>query len=154
MRGFTLIELVIVIVILSIFTFALVKWPATDTGLYAQARKIASDIRYMQHLSEVKQQRYRINFSENSYTLTDLDNTTPVVQLADNQSTQTLPSNITLTTNLPSKYLVFDMQGVPYIDNQIPGTPLTSTATITLITSGNTETISIYPTTGAVIVSP
>ena len=153
-KGFSLIELVMVIVIVSILLLVLVKWPTTDANIYGEARKIASDLRYIQHLSQTKQQRYRINFTANNYTLTNLDNTLFVVQVANNQSTQTLPAGMSLTTNLPNGYLVFSEQGVPYVDNQTPGTVLSSTATITLTVAGKIEVISVYPTTGAVIVNP
>ncbi len=152
--GFSLIELVMIIVVLSVLTIAFVKWPSSNATLYAQARKLASDLRYMQHLAQTQYTRYRVNFTANSYTLTNLDSTQGVVQVANNQSTQTLPSGMTLTTNLPNGYIVFNEQGVPYINNQIPGTTLDSTATVTLSIVGATDVVSIYPSTGAVSVNP
>jgi hypothetical protein len=75
--------------------------------------------------------------------------------LAEGNTTETLNSGITFGTftNLPSNLIAFDSNGAPYTNTSLPGTALSSTATMPLTGDGSTETISISPQTGRVTIS-
>lgn len=140
--GFTVLELVIVIVILSIVAFAaFVKTPGTSVNLDAQAERLANDIRYTQNLAMARNQHYRIVFdpAASSYTIQDgAENTDYSVTLAPT----------TLTT--PLTMIIFNNKGTPYSDIS---TPLTNTVTITLTSGEATSSVVITPDTGRVTIS-
>jgi prepilin-type N-terminal cleavage/methylation domain-containing protein len=152
MKGFTLIELVIVLVILGILsTGAYVQWNAAKTNLGAEADKLAQAIRYTQSLSMTKNQRYRlVETSSTTYQITNSSGT-PIIQPSGN-TTVTLYSGISFGTfsNLPNNLIVFDSKGIPYTDTGTPGAALSATATMTLTASGTTKSITIAPQTGRV----
>jgi len=154
MRGFTLIELVVVITIMVVLTALLLNWPQKTITLDAQAQQLMNDIRYIQFYAMTTSERTRINFSSNQYTFTKADGSTAILQPALGSNTISLDSGITLTTTgLPSGYLVFDQRGIPYVDNTTPGTALSSNATIILTASGGSAIITISPDTGALSLS-
>lgn len=153
--GFTLIELVIVIILIGILsTSVYLSWPKSSVSLDAQAHQIAHDIRYAQTLAMTKGQRYRfVRTSSTSYQVTN--NSGTAVMLALGSAIVTLNAGITFSgfTNLPNNLIAFDGKGTPYTNTSSPGTALASTATISLTANGETRTISISPGTGRVIVS-
>ncbi|MFI4956254.1 MAG: prepilin-type N-terminal cleavage/methylation domain-containing protein [Gammaproteobacteria bacterium] len=149
-RGFTLIELVMVMIIITSVLFVMIQ-PASNVDTIEQANKLRSDIRYIKYLAQTQNQttRGRINFSSSQYTLTLQDGVTAII--APNATSNVIPliSGVTLTmTNIPNGYLVFDGLGRPYTDNA--GTLLASVASVTLTNSYNTVTITINPDTGQV----
>ncbi len=153
-RGFTLIEFVIVIILMGIIGGAVTLiWPKSNINLGAQARQLASDLRYAQALSMSKDQRYRVvKLSSTTYQIQDSTGT--AITLPVGGTTVTLNSDITFgtLTNLPNSLVVFGGSGIPYSDTAIPGTALASTATIPLTNGTFTQTISISPQTGRIIV--
>lgn len=152
-HAFTMIELIIIIAILAVFGVVIMTaWPSDQTTLRGQAKLLASDIRYIQHLSMTQNTRYRIDFSSTQYAMTTADGLTPVTHPGSDSNIISFSAGITLTTlGLPANYLVFDGRGIPYIDNSIPGTLLAATATLTLAaTDGSTATILVSPETGKV----
>lgn len=153
-HGFTLIELVVVLILISILAVGVyIAWPTTTINLGAEADQIADDLRYTQSLSMTKGARYRwTKVSSTTYQIQDSSGN-PVL-LALGSSTATLNSGITFGTftNLPNNLIVFNGQGVPYTDTGSPGTTLASAATITVTASGQTKIISITPQTGQVSV--
>lgn len=153
-KGFTLIELVIVLILLSILaTATYIQWPATTINLGAQADQLAADIRYAQSLSMTKGERYRlVKTSSTAYQITNSAGT-PIL-LARGNTTMTLNSAITFgtLTNLPNNLIVFDGKGAPYVTTGSPGTALSSTATLPLVSGAETKTVAITPETGRVIV--
>lgn len=154
-KGFTLLELVIVIILLSILSAtALITWPSMSINLGAQAQQLADDLRYTQSMAMNKGTRYYlIKLTSTSYQIRTLAGS--AVTLPTGGTTVTLGSGITFgtLTNLPNSLVTFDGKGAPYTDTGTPGTALASTATIPLTSGGVTRTVSIYPQTGRAIVS-
>ncbi len=149
-RGFTLIELVLVLLIVSIIsTYAIIRFPGDGINLSAQADQIVSDIRHTQSLAINRGQRYRINFNSDRYWISNIDNTTPYTHPASGTSTIMLDSGIALTTT--HGFLVFDGEGTPYTNGIIPGTALAADAVVTLSESSESRTIRITAETGRVI---
>ena len=149
-QGFTLFEFILVLILTAILSAVVIeKWPGSSINITAQADRLISDIRYVQSLSMTRGQRYRINFTATSYSITDAAGTTPVPHPMNNATSVALNSDITLTTT--HGFLVFDGNGAPYTTATLPGTALASDAVITLTTNGATRTIRISPQTGRVL---
>ncbi len=155
-HGFTLLELILVIVVISIMAVEVLPIMSTSTtiSLLAQAKQLASDIRYTQTLAMTKGQRYYL-IKQSSTTYQILSSAGTAVPLVMGNTTVTLNSRITFgtLTNLPNSLIEFDGRGTPYVTSASPGTALASTATIPLVSGGNTHTVSITPQTGEVSVS-
>jgi prepilin-type N-terminal cleavage/methylation domain-containing protein len=153
--GFTLIELVLVIVIMSFLSVGVyIAWPGSTINLKGQADQIASDIRYAQALSMTKGERYRwVKTSSTTYQITNSSGT--AILLAGGSTTVTLNSGMAFGsfTDLPNNLVVFGGNGTPYTDTGSPGTALASTAIIPITAGSETKNISISPETGRVIVS-
>ncbi len=149
-RGFTLIELVLVLLITAIMaTYAVIQFPGGSINLSTQADQIMADIRHTQSLAINRGQRYRINFNNDRYWISDADGTTLYNHPASGGTTIFLDTGITLSS--PHAFLVFDGLGKPYTNALTPGTALAADAVITLSATGDTRTIRISPETGRVI---
>jgi prepilin-type N-terminal cleavage/methylation domain-containing protein len=146
-NGFTLIELVTVIIILSILALTVtVKWPSKVINLNAQTKAFVADIRHTQNLSATRGIRYYLIItSATTYTIRDFN--------GNNGENYVLGSSITFgtLTNLPNSLIAFDGQGTPYSNTSIPGTALAGNATITLNSSdGSSKIVTITQITGQV----
>ncbi len=149
-KGFTLVELVTVLVVVSILSLMFVtQWRGLSVNLAAQADQLVSDIRYIQSLSMTRGQRYRINFSAAGYSFSNAAGTVPVPHPATAANNVSLASGITLTGT--HAFLVFSGNGAPYVDSALPGTALAADAVITLSAEGENRTVRISPQTGRVI---
>jgi MSHA pilin protein MshC len=155
--GFTIVELVLVMVLLGILAASL--WPRAPTAssltLQARADQLASDIRYAQTLSMTRGQRYCLTLTATSYSLTNTDPVTNNCTTAEAHPGG-LAQPISLCANaclsfpaLTSSLIQFNGLGTPYIN---PTTTLNSTATITFSEDGNSRSIVIAPVTGRVLV--
>ena len=149
-KGFTLIELIFVILLLSIIGIVLLpQWTASSLSLEFEARRVLSDIRYVQALSMMSGQRYRfVKLSSTSYQLTNESGT--AVLLPSGVTQITLPTGMTIgsLSNLPNNLVAFDSQGSPYVNTTLPGTALSSTAIIPLSMGSQTRSIQITSETG------
>jgi len=151
-HGFTLIELIIVIIVISILAvYVFSSLPVPSLGLATAATQLSDDIRYTQSLSMTKNQHYRlVKLSASTYQILNAAGTP--IMLAQG-TTATLASGVTFGawTNLTNNLIAFDGRGIPYI-NAATTTPLASTATINLTATGGTITVLITPQTGRVVV--
>ena len=159
--GFTLVELIVVMVVLGILAAVFV--PRSNNPaiiLSTQAEQFAADMRYVQSLAMSEgwsgvaptARRYRINFTATGYNLTDVSGvavvppggTTGSIAFAGGVGIAPFPP-----PTLPNSVVAFDGLGKPYTD-AVAAAALASTATITLVSGGATRTIQIFPETGMV----
>lgn len=154
-QGFTLLELIIVIVLIGIIAINVVPRSQTITlSLELQARRLLDDIRYVQGLSMMTGQRYRWTLlNTTTYIVT---NEAGIPILLPSGSTQITLSNrvvVQSMNNLPNNLIAFDSQGIPYTTSSYPGTALSAVATISLAANGSIRSVQIYPQTGYGVMS-
>lgn len=149
--GFSLLELILVltiVVVLAVFAAPrLTTAPSTTTS--ALAAQVAANVRYAQSLAMSRGQRYRINFTANTYQISDMGGA-PIVQPLTASTSAISVSPATLSGYNPpltGNYVAFDTRGVPYIGAT---TPLAATATITITSGTETASVVIAPETGRV----
>ncbi len=176
-RGFTIIELVLVIIVAAIIAAVAVPkfaqyWAGIKAG--SAAAKIASDIRYAQNRATTTQQRTRVNFtSTTTYNIQSCPFAAPYNTTtckcpdpADNQwayATNPLGGgifSINLSTStefvdvqisaMPT-WLEFDSLGKPYVNTS--GCSTTGGITFTVSYSSSTKTIAVATQTGMVSVN-
>ena len=153
-HGFTIVEFIVVLVLVSIVAvFAVPRW-ITSPDLEAQAQVLLGDLRYTQSLAITHDQRFRMNFSLPSHYSMTSTSGVAVVNPATGNNTTTLTPGVTITglTNLPNNLIAFDEKGIPYTDSAAT-TALASTATITLSRNGMTRILTIIPQTGSMHLS-
>lgn len=143
-RGFTLMELVILIAIMSIISLmTMVRLPSLEFfKSYGFSRVLISDINLTKVLSMTQNQRYRIVFGASSYQIQD-QNGVAFLNPETNNATVNYPAGFTVS---PTTTLVFDSLGQPY--NAAGTTPLTTQFNLTVSSRGVTSMISITPQTG------
>lgn len=149
--GFSLFELVMVITIVGVL--AVVALPrltnASAVTVPAEAARLAASIRYTQGLAMSRGQRYRINFTANTYQITDMAGAAIVQPL----TASTAPVSVSPATlggydpPLAGGYVAFDTRGVPYVS---PTAPLAGSATITVASGVDAASIVVAPETGRV----
>jgi MSHA pilin protein MshC len=118
-KGFTLIELVMVIVLLGILAAFVAPnlGNITSTKAGAFSDKLRADIRYAQNLAMTQNQRVRVTFAANSYSITIAGN-----PIADPATGRNYPvtlgvgdyAGISLANTFGGSYVEFDSLGVPY----------------------------------------
>lgn len=145
LRGFTLIEAIVLIVILSILlTIGSVRMPSTDLFKTQSFSSILlSDLRLTQALSMSQNQRYRLVVTASSYQIQD-ENGVAILHPETNNSAITYPTGVSIS---PSTTLVFDSLGKPYNNS---GTALSSTLNFTISSTGANQIVSVSPETGFV----
>lgn len=149
--GFTLVELLIIIAIVGILGACIVNINMPTTGgikVSYSANQLATDIRLAQSLAMDLNQRRQVNFSANSYSVTDTSNNPAWL----NSGSIAFDPNISITSSTPVS-IIFNGRGIPYTNST---TTLSSTFQVVLKSSaGDQRTINIYPTTGVVgVTSP
>ena len=156
-RGFTLVELVVVLLLIAILGFvALPRLSQNTLELSSQAEQVATDIRYAQTLSMTRgaalgsQGRYCIFFTATGYQYRNNGNSyaTPCTVAVNHPATGSsaaivLAGTAVSTANLTGNYLEFDTKGQP----SSLAAPL-SDATITLTATGGPRTVLVSPVTG------
>lgn len=146
-RGFTLIELVMVLVIIGVLAaIAAPRLSLTDTSVHAQAAQIARDIRHVQMLAMARGQTLTFQSLGGSYRCTDSGGT-----VITDPSTQQ-PFNLTLDNSVSATAasISFDSLGRP-----VSGGALRTTAVNFTVSGGaQSATLGVSPVTGFVTVSP
>ena len=158
-RGFTLIELVMIIVILGILALTAVPKATTTSSIRLQAacQKIASDLRYAQEMSMAQQVRFGISFdtANEAYFAYRVNIATKAIdpQTRNDFDISFIQLNefkgIDIASTNFSNKMKFDSIGAPYDGN---GVILSSQGIITLQTQGGaySRTVRIEPKTGKV----
>ena len=144
-RGFTFVELIIAVVVIGIIAAVTVStWPGKQLELSAQASRLASDIRYTQHLATTRSMIFQlVRLDSSRYRIQSMESTPEVID------TVTLTPGIALDS-FENNLIAFGTDGAPYITQGIPGEPLTSALTISLSDGTNTASITVTPQTGLV----
>ena len=145
-QGFTLIEIVIVLLLISIFAVvAVVRQPHIDTTLRAQADILATHLRYAQMRALNSNEIWGIGFTNNSYWLFRNSNTPAHRRRLPAQDEVVVdlgPKGITLST--AAALVAFDTWGRPLADNL----PLAANLPVTLTKEGGSQSLSITRNTG------
>jgi len=156
-RGFTLVELIVVILVIGVLAFVVSPRLSQNTiELSSQAEQVATDIRYAQTLSMTRggalgaQGRYCIFFTATGYQLRHNNNSyatpcaTAVAHPANGSTAVIVLSGAAVATaNLTGGYIEFDTKGQP-TSFAAPA----SNATITLNATGGPRTVIVSPVTG------
>lgn len=154
MRGFTLIELVVTLLLISILAVSI--WPRAPSSesitLNGRAEQLASDIRYVQTLSMTRGSRFCIVISGTGYELQTTSSNTCNSGAANREPhagglAQPIP--VCSSCSLTATTVQFDGLGAPANST---GTALASDTVITISDDGGTKTVTISPVTGRVIV--
>jgi prepilin-type N-terminal cleavage/methylation domain-containing protein len=163
MRGFTLVELVMVIVVMTILAIAILpRAPSSDSlTLRSRAEQLATDIRYIQSMSMTGAQRFCVVFAPaagppySGYSLarngvgacdTAVAHPAGLAQPID----VCMGANcLTPVTNLPNDFVMFDGRGAPF---SAAAAALAANADITLTGDGGPVVVRITPVTGRVSV--
>ena len=156
-RGFTLVEIIIVVVILSIAAMAAIPLmsSASDVQIRSASNLIAADLEYAKSMAISKGQNYSVvfNASANSYQIEDQDDTViqhPVKKgfnyVMDFPNDNRLSKIDITNVNFDSTWTIeFNCLGSPV--------GLNNTGTITISSNGTTATISVEPVTGYISIS-
>ena len=161
--GFTLAELLVVVVILAIAALVVVPiiGDSNDLKIAAAARSLASDLLYAQTCAIANQRQYQVLFDSgaNTYEIQDHDGTVITNPVSKAQYIVDFPNDANLKTVAIDSALFdgqnklwFDRLGAPYSGNIVDNTPLADGA-ITLSAPGHTANITIVPITGRINVN-
>ena len=156
-RGFTLVELVMVLLVITILAFVVLPRQSQNTlELSGQAEQVATDIRYAQVLSMTRgaalggQGRYCIFFTATGYQYRNNGNSyaTPCTVAVNHPATGStaaivLAGTAVSTANLTGNYLEFDTKGQP-TSFALPA----NNATVTLNATGGPRVVVVSPVTG------
>jgi prepilin-type N-terminal cleavage/methylation domain-containing protein len=153
-HGFTLMEMVAVILLVSILSFAMIsRMSNKGIELAAQVDQLAGDIRYTQSLAMTQGQRFRIDFNTGANTYQILTQAGGAVThpVTGGSGAISLGNGITYSA-VSNAVIVFDGLGRPYSNTATPGTLLGADAVITLVADGEMNSVRISPQTGRVVV--
>ena len=144
-KGFTLVELVAVILIASIMTTVfLVKLvdrePFQSEGY---AGVVYHNLQYTRVLSVSLSERYRIVFSPSSYQIQNSAGA-PISNPETGALTTSYPTGVTVT---PTTTVIFDSLGKPHDGSS---DALSSLLTLTVTSGTSTDTVTVTPETGLI----
>ena len=162
--GFTLMEVIVVIVILSIVALMAVPMfgSAADIQLKAAANMIAADLEYAKSMAISRQQPFSINFNstDESYSVCDSGGAVIRHPIDPGDLTITFPSDSRLSQVVivsadfdpgSDEAITFDYLGSPY-SGSTTATPLIS-GSVTLKAGDITMTVSVEPITGYITIN-
>ena len=152
--GFTLIEIIIVVVILSIAAMAAIPLmsSASDVQIRSASNLIAADLEYAKSMAISRGQNYTVVFdaANNSYGIYKKGETDPI------QHPVKKGFDYVMNFTNDSRLGKVDITGVSFTDGTVEfdclGSP-TEGGSITLDADGNTATITVEPVTGYISIS-
>ncbi|MEW6186282.1 MAG: GspH/FimT family pseudopilin [Thermodesulfobacteriota bacterium] len=117
-RGFTFIELIIILTIIGVLAVAVnVRSPGQELRLTAQKERVVQDIRYTQSLAMSRGQRSRMVFGSNTYQIewrNPANNWVSINNPTSGSNSQSLEQPFAFSgTTLRDRTLVFDSIGKP-----------------------------------------
>jgi prepilin-type N-terminal cleavage/methylation domain-containing protein len=154
-NGFTLVELVIVILVITVLVAVWVVIPIESNRLIGAANKLMFDLRYAQQIAISRQVSCGVSFniSGNSYFVYIGDTTTKATdphtggEFLVNYNSESEYKGIRLVSTSFGNLISFDYLGKPYDSN---GMILSIQGIVTLQSGSHTKTITIEPNTGEV----
>lgn len=146
-RGFTLIELILVIAIIGILSVVVFPRLPSAVNIEMEARRVLNAIKFAQMLSIASGQRYRFVISSNT-TYQVQNEIGSAILLPGGSNVQQLTQGALISSNLPANLISFDSLGTPYGTTVLPGSPLASNGIISLSGENQTRNIVIIPQTG------
>lgn len=149
-KGFTIVELIVVLLLVAIVAIIAVPRWASSPKLEGQLQQLQSDLRYAQNLAMTHGERFRVNFTlPSTYNISDKAGAA-VTNPSTGMSSTALTNGVIISglTNLPNNLIAFDGKGIPYTD-ATASTALTVNAVITLKVDDITRSIIIAPETGS-----
>lgn len=153
-RGFTMIEIVVVLLVICVLGFAVTissVYSTSDYNLVLQAEMIKSHLRYAQARAMNTNVAWGIHFNgNNTYKLFKYDTSLTYVSVIGESSDTITLEDMTLSPNGAAVYVSFDSWGKPYTDAaaQTAQSEAGGWRDISVSLSGSTETISIRNNTG------
>lgn len=160
-RGFTLVEVIIVVVILSIAAMMAIPMmsSAGSVQIRSAADAIAADLEYAKSMAISRQRMYSVVFDTSSESYQIQDDTGTVIKhpvkrgfdyIIDFKNDNRMKKVDIFSVNFDSTAAIkFDYLGSPYDGS---GNPLNS-GNITLQADGSTVTITVEPVTGFISIS-
>ena len=153
-HGFTLLEIVVVLVLISIIAATVFTRSITtdQINISAQTEKIKSHIRYAQSLAMKRSEIWGIKCASNEYWLfsgADPDNGPNQVVLPGERAVKLSLNNLNLT--MDAFTIFFDRYGKPYnaYTDESNNNPLSSELTIT-VSGSQSRNVTITPETGLI----
>ena len=151
-HGFTLIELVIVLIVMSIVAvFIASRASIGGNDLIAETDTLKSSLRYAQTRAMNDSEPWGIHIPNASSYVLYRNNAVDTRQMLPGEKTgaaqtHTLPSTVTITSGVGTTYN-FNAWGIP-VNTGTPPVPLAAAQTITLSEGTATASITITPNTG------
>jgi len=143
--GFTLIELIIVIVVLGVMSAVVMMRGVSPAAMTvpSQAQTLASDIRHVQAAAMSLGKRMRITFASTGYVVSCVNPVSPCPPAF----TVVLQNKVTLS---PTGTLDFDSLGQPWTSAGIATATSSYSLAATTAAGGDTKTVSVAALTGFV----
>jgi prepilin-type N-terminal cleavage/methylation domain-containing protein len=158
-RGFTLIELILILVVMAILAVAAIPYLEDTIGMKASAtaRRLQSDIAYTQELAMTRNQRYRLVFPlATSYEVRDASGNLTTDPAGGGGLAVITEAGITLSWNFDGETAAgrgveFDSLGRPYVyAGTTPSSDPLDAGTVAVAGGGANQTVTVQSQTGKV----
>ena len=149
-RGFTLVEIIAVLVLLGILAFGILSFASdTRTGLSAETNRVKSHLRYAQIRAQADIYEWRLVFTDTqTYQIGPVVSPgggfTPQIIPGTNETQRTLENGVTVSANTTIR---FDSWGRPLTDG---GMPIGASQTMVLSDGVRAQDILITAQTGLI----